>query len=262
MVRLGGVAFAPYIPIFEGIRNHFLRHDIDLDWVLYRDWDALVDAFVSGEVDLAWNGPLAYVKIKHRLSTPCQVVAMRDTDVDFATQFITHPNSDITTVEDLKGRSFAFASRGSVHASLLAHYFLKQSGIDPRRDLQASTFFEEREPDAKVSDEEDVIQRVANREYDAGSVCKKTMDELKEKGALPEVRIFWSSPGYSHCCFSAQSDLDPALSRRITDAFVTMSDQDPDGKAVLDGEHCSYFIPGMTEGWEFLEDAAVKEGLI
>ena len=135
MVRLGGVAFAAYIPIFEGIRNHFLRHDIDLDWVLYRDWDALVDAFVNGEVDLAWNGPLAYVKIKHRLTTPCQVVAMRDTGVDFATQFITHPNSDITTVEDLKSSTFAFASRGSVHAGLLAHYFLKQSGIDPRRDL-------------------------------------------------------------------------------------------------------------------------------
>jgi len=262
MVRLGGVAFASYIPIFEGIRNHFLRHDIDLDWILYRDWDALVDGFVNGEVDLAWNGPLAYVKIKHRLTTPCQIVAMRDTDVDFATQFITHPNSDITTVEDLKDRTFAFASRGSVHASLLAHYFLKESGIDPGRDLQVSSFFEERKADAKVSDELDVIQRVANREFDAGSVCKRTIEELKEKGTLPEVRIFWSSPGYSHCCFSAQSHLDPDLSRRITDAFVTISDQNADGKAVLDGEHCSYFVPGMTEGWEFLEDAAVKEGLI
>ena len=49
MVRLGGVAYASYIPIFQGIRNHFLRHDIDLDWILYPDWDALVDAFVNGE---------------------------------------------------------------------------------------------------------------------------------------------------------------------------------------------------------------------
>ena len=262
MVRLGGVAFASYIPIFEGIRNHFLQHDIDLDWVLYRDWDALVDAFVDGEVDLAWNGPLAYVKIKHRLTTPCQVLAMRDIDVDFATQFITRPDSEITTVEDLKGKSFAFASRGSVHASLLAHYFLKQSGIDPRRDLRVSSFFEERDANAKVSDELDVIQRVAAGEYDAGSVCKRTLDVLRENGASPEVRVFWSSPGYSHCCFSAQSDLDPDLSRRITDAFVTISDQNADGKAVLDGEHCSYFVPGMNEGWEFFEEAAEKEGLI
>ena len=82
MVRLGGVAHPPYIQVFEGIRKHFLRHDIELDWVMYRDWDALVDGFVSGEVDLAWNGPLAYVKIKNRLGEkPPLVVAMRDTDV-------------------------------------------------------------------------------------------------------------------------------------------------------------------------------------
>lgn len=262
MVRLGGVAFAGYIPIFQGIRNHFLEHDIDLDWVLYRDWDALVDAFVSGEVDLAWNGPLAYVKIRHRLAAPCQVVAMRDTDVDFATQFITRSDSDITTMEDLHDRTFAFASRGSVHAGLLAHYFLKQSGINPSRDLQVSSFFEERASDARVSDEADVIQRVANGEFDAGSVCKRTLDDLREKGGLPEVRVFWSSPAYSHCCFSAQGDMDPGLARKITDAFVTISDQDADGKAVLDGEHCSYFVPGMTEGWDFLEQAAAAEGII
>ena len=38
-------------------------------------WDALVEAFVNKEVDLAWNGPLAYLKIKRRLNDTCQVVA-------------------------------------------------------------------------------------------------------------------------------------------------------------------------------------------
>ena len=35
---------------------------------------------VKREIDLAWNAPLAYVKIKRRLQNPCQVVAMRDVD--------------------------------------------------------------------------------------------------------------------------------------------------------------------------------------
>ena len=39
-------------------------------------WDALVEAFVNKEVDLAWNGHLAYLKIKRRLNDTCQVVAM------------------------------------------------------------------------------------------------------------------------------------------------------------------------------------------
>lgn len=261
MVRLGGLAYPPYIQVFEGIRKHFLRHDIELDWVMYRDWDSLVDGFVSGEVDLTWNGPLAYVKIKNRLGKPCLVVAMRDTDIDFSTRFITHTDSGIITLEDLKGRTFAFPSRGSVHASLLAHYFLKQSGINPRRDLATCSFYEERDAISKF-DEEDVVRRVANKEFDAGAVCQRALDDLIAKGNSNQVRVFWSSPNYSHCCFSAQGDMDRDLARKITDAFTSISDQDADGKAVLDGEHCSYFVPGIEEGWDFLQNAALEEGII
>ena len=98
MVRLGGAASPTYISVFRGLKVHFLRHGIELDWVLYSDYDALVEAFVRREIDLAWNAPLAYVKIKRRLHDPCQVVAMRDIDVNLVTAFITQPHSAIRTV--------------------------------------------------------------------------------------------------------------------------------------------------------------------
>src|SRR2546425_356973 len=82
MLRIGAVAYAPYVvTIFEGLKRHFHREGVELDWVLYSNYDALVTAFVTGEVDLAWNGPLAYVKIRRALAEPCRVVAMRDIDV-------------------------------------------------------------------------------------------------------------------------------------------------------------------------------------
>ena len=107
MVRLGGAASPAYISVFRGLQTHFRQHGIDLDWVLYADYDALVEAFVKHEIDLAWNAPLAYVKIKRRLNDPCQVVAMRDVDINFTTHFITHATSGITTVQDLKGKRVA-----------------------------------------------------------------------------------------------------------------------------------------------------------
>ena len=131
MIRLGGAASPAYIEVFRGLQDYFRRQGIDLDWVLYSDYDALVDAFVNKEIDLAWNGPLAYVKIKRRLNAPCKVVAMRDIDVNYTTHFVTHPDSGIATVEDLMGKRFAFGSRGSIEAGVLAYHFLKESGIDP-----------------------------------------------------------------------------------------------------------------------------------
>jgi len=42
MVRIGGAASPSYVGIFRGLQAHFLRHGIELDWVIYSNYDALV----------------------------------------------------------------------------------------------------------------------------------------------------------------------------------------------------------------------------
>ena len=263
MVRLGGAASPAYISVFRGLQTHFRRHGIELDWVLYADYDALVEAFVKREIDLAWNAPLAYVKIKRRLQDPCQVVAMRDVDINFTTHFITHATSGITTVQDLKGKRVALGSRGSMQAGLLPYYFLQQLGLNPAHDLAVCSFYDERQGTAR-SDERDVVERVGRKEYDAGAVSQRTIEALQAEGTLApdNLRIIWSSPGYSHCCFTAHSDMDQELVQKITQAFVAIDAQDPAGKAVLDGEGCKAFVPGITTGWESLEKAAEQAGIL
>jgi phosphonate transport system substrate-binding protein len=263
MVRLGGTATDSHLAAFRGLETHFKRLGIDLDWVLYSDDEAVVDAFVAGEIDMAWNGPLNYVKIKNQLADPCRVVAMRDVDFDFITHFITQPSSNILTIEDLIGKRFAFGSRGSVEAGLLAHYFLNQSGINPGRDLGTCTFFEERQSSTSF-DQMDVIEQVLSGEYDAGAVSGRTLSTLVERGTVPAdaVRVFWSSPGYSHCCFTAQGDMEPRLFQQLEEAFVSVDGGNPEGKAIFEAEACDSLQPGISEGWELLEKAAQEQGLL
>jgi ABC-type phosphate/phosphonate transport system substrate-binding protein len=182
---------------------------------------------------------------------------MRDVDVNFTTHFITHAGSDITTVQDLKGKRVALGSRGSMQAGLLPYYFLQQMGLDPARDLAVCSFYDERNSNTHL-DEHDVAERVSRHEYDAGAVSRRTIEALHAEGSLaPDgLRIIWSSPGYSHCCFTAHSDMEPALVQKITQAFVSIDAQDPAGKTVLEGEACKAFVPGITTGWETLEKAA------
>jgi phosphonate transport system substrate-binding protein len=263
MVRLGGTASVSHMQVFQGLETLFRRRGIDLEWVLYSDYDIMVDAFVKGEIDLAWNGPLSYVKIKLQAGDDCRVIAMRDVDVNFTTHFITRNGSGILTVEDLKDRSFAFGQRSSVQAGLLAYSFLKDSGIDPRKDLSVNSFYDDRQSDTK-SDERDVVERVSSGEFDAGAVSQRAMETMAEDGVLPrdDIRIFWSSPGYSHCCFTSQRNLDPTLAAEIESAFLSVTADDPVGKAVLDGEACDHFVPGMEEGWDLIKKAARAEGLV
>ena len=286
MVRLGGSATIPHMKAFQGLEALFRRRGIEMDWVLYSDYDAMIDDFVEGRIDLAWNGPLGYVKIKrlllqrgssaaapapHRagdpsLHAPCQVIAMRDVDFDCVTCFIAGQDSGILTVEDLRDKSFAVGSRSS-EQPVLAFHFLRQLGIDPRKGLAEVSFYEDRQtPDLglSLSAERDVIARVSKGEYAAGAVTRRTLEALRESGdpSGQAVRVLWSSPGYSHCCFTAQRGLDPVLTNELTEAFLAVDYGDPLGKEVLDAEGCRSFAPGITEGWEMLEEAAIAEGLV
>ena len=58
MVRLGGAASPTYISVFRGLQAHFRRHGIELDWVLYADYDALVEA--SSSTKSIWRGMLLW----------------------------------------------------------------------------------------------------------------------------------------------------------------------------------------------------------
>ena len=263
MVRLGGSASASHLAAFQGLEAHFERKGIDIEYVLYSDEYAVVDAFVQGEIDLAWNGPLNYLRIRTRLDQPCQVIAMRDVDFDFVTHFITQPDSEIATVEDLIGKKFAFGDRGSVETGLLAYYFLNEAGIDPKNDLASFSFFQDRQSGFSW-DQRDVAEQVASRQCDAGAVSRRALEEMNDRGLLPSdsIRVFWSSPGYSHCCFTAQRDMDPALYRQLEEAFVTVDSKDPIGKAILEAEACDSLAPGILEGWDILEKAATQQGLL
>ncbi|MEE3013527.1 MAG: PhnD/SsuA/transferrin family substrate-binding protein [Chloroflexota bacterium] len=263
MVRLGGTASSSHMVVFQGLEKLFRKRGIDLDWVLYSGYDSMVDAFVRGEIDLAWNGPLSHVKMRKLAADGCKVIAMRDVDINFTTHFIARFDSGIETLEDLKDKSFAFGNRSSVQAGLLAYSFLKDSGIDPRKDLAANSFCDDRESQGK-SDERDVVDRVASGEFDAGAVSQRAMETMAEDGTLPRdnIRIFWSSPGYSHCCFTSKKDLDPTLASEIESAFLSVTSDDPIGKQVLEGEACDHFVRGNDEGWDIIEKAAEAEGLL
>src|SRR5271170_7112641 len=58
VIRIGAVAYAPgAVTIFEGIRRYFDRNGMPVDYVLYSNYDALVEALHKGHVDIAWNTP-------------------------------------------------------------------------------------------------------------------------------------------------------------------------------------------------------------
>lgn len=260
VVKLGIVAYAPkVVTIWEGIKEYLRGQGFNADWILYSNYPALVEALVAGHVDIAWNTPLAYLQAKEKLSGQCQILAMRDTDVDFTTVFISQADSPIRSLSDLKGKRFALASRDSSHAAILPLYFLHQNGIHPDKDLTVFRFDTDvgKHGDTGTSEEE-VVRAVLNREADAGALGKATWDAYVAAGRIDpqKVRIFWTSPGYCHCNFTARADFPAELAQRFTQAILAMDYQQPEQKRIMDLEGLTRWVPGRTEGYRELEEAA------
>ncbi len=257
-LRIGAVAYAPkVVTIWEGMREFLHSRGLQTEYVLYSSYPALVDALAAGHIDIAWNTPLAYLQARERLGGQCLVLGMRDSDVNFTTVFITRTDSPIHSLNDLKGKRFALASRDSSHAAILPVHFLRAGGLDPERDLKFLRFDTDigKHGDTGTS-EQDVVRAVSEGSADAGAIGGATWKGSVAGGSIAELRIFWTSHGYSHCNFTARAGLAPSLAERFTKAIQAMDYNDPRRKQVMNLEGLTRWLPGSTAGYDELEREA------
>src|SRR5271154_473173 len=139
VLRIGAVAYDPkVVTIWEGFKTYFHSRGVEIDYVLYSTYDAQVDANLSGEVDVAWNSPLAWVKSQILSGGGCVPIAMRDSDRDLTTKIIVRKDSELKSLADLKGKKVAVGASDSPQATLIPLGMIADSGIDPARDCRVS----------------------------------------------------------------------------------------------------------------------------
>src|SRR5580658_9914375 len=135
-LRIGAVAYDPkVVSIWEGFKPYFAKHGAEIDYVLYSTYDAQVDANLSGEVDVAWNSPLAWVKSQILSAGACRAIAMRDSDRDLTTKIIARSSSALADVTDLRGKTVAVGASDSPQATLIPLGMIADLGLDPLRDF-------------------------------------------------------------------------------------------------------------------------------
>src|SRR6185369_15300871 len=95
-IFVGAVAYDPKaVTIWESIRDLFRDKANPLDYVLYSNYEALVDALFARHVDIAWNTPVAWVKARRRSKGEAVALCMRDTDQGFTSKLVARAGSGI-----------------------------------------------------------------------------------------------------------------------------------------------------------------------
>jgi phosphonate transport system substrate-binding protein len=259
---LGAVAYAPkVVTIWEGFRDYFRKQGMELDYVLYSNYEAQVDALFSGTLDTAWNSPLAWirsVRMGQARGTPVFAGPMRDTDQDLSSVLIVRKDSHIQTAQDLKGKSIGFGAIDSPQARLIPLDFLNQAGLVKDRDFKSKLFDElAGKHGDHIGGERSAARAVLNGELDAAWMIDGNFLAFSQEGTLPagETRIVARTGLYDHCIFTMASEASRGDCARFTEILLGMKWADPAVRPLLELEGLKEWRNPRTHGFELLNRA-------
>ena len=215
---------------------------------------AVVESLGTGKLDMAWLGGFTYVQAKIRTNGTANPIVQRAEDAVFISRFITS-NPEVKTLQDLKGKTFAFGAPSSTSGSLMPRYFLQQDGLNPEKDFKNVAF---------SGAHDATVAFVAAGRADAGVLNASVWDKLVETGKVDtnKVRVFATTPEYYDYNWTVRGDLDPATTKKLTDAFLKLDPANPEHKAIMDLQRASKFIPSKAANYEGIEAAAKSAGLL
>lgn len=266
---MGAVAYAPkVVTIWEGFKTWFGERGLDFDFILYSNYERQVEAQFSGEIHVAWNSPLAWVRaerIARARGLKVEAVAMRDTDQDLSSVLVVRTAdgaADLAGLAGLAGRRVGFGAIDSPQATLIPLDHLRQAGLLAGRDYTARRFdvLGGKHGDHIGGEREAAIALMAG-EIDAAWMIDGNYQAFANEGVLPSgaTRVLARSGLFDHCNFTVSPGAPAAQIALFRDLLFSMSWDDPAVRPLLELEGLRAWRPGRTSGYALLDRAVDDE---
>jgi phosphonate transport system substrate-binding protein len=140
---LGAVVYCEYIQsIWKGMMRHFGRQGLEVDFVLFTNYERQSEALRRGVIDVAWSGPLAHARLVRQTGGFLLPLGMRDSDRDFRSLVVVRVDSGIAAaaaaaerggkagLKALEGRRVAAGTVDSPQGYLMPLQALVAAGVD------------------------------------------------------------------------------------------------------------------------------------
>ena len=269
ILLLGAVAYDPkVVTIWDGFQAYFQKLGLELDYILYSNYERQVEAEFAGHIDVAWNSPLAWIQ-SERIATAtgrkAEAIAMRDTDCDLTSIILVRSDGPIRGISDLKGRRVAVGADDSPQATLIPLSFLSREGVEPGRDFEVLRFEKLRGKHGDhVGGERDAARALVRGDAEAACMIDGNHLLFSQEGVLPPgvTRVLATTPKYDHCNFTVLEGAPRELIEQFRGLLLGMSYADPAVRPLLDLEGLKQWRPGRTEGYALLNEAVDRFGSV
>ena len=228
--------------------------DMKVEFIPVTDYPASVEGLINNKLDMVWFGGFTFVQANIRSGGKIVPIVQREEDEKFRSVFIT-TNKSINKLEDLKGKTFTFGSESSTSGHLMPRSYLLAAKINPDADMKRIAF---------SGAHDATVAAVAGGKVDAGALNISVWEKLVAQGKVDPnaVRVFYTTPTYYDYNWSVRSDMNPALRKKLIDAFLALNANDPEGKQVLEVQRATRFIPTKAENYAAIKAAGENAGLL
>lgn len=194
-----------------------------------------IEEISRGSVDIAYLTPVAYLRAREAGAQLVVKTVTQNKD-SFNLMIVVREDSPIRTVEDLRGKRFAFGDR----AAILQRAVVVGAGI-PLEAFGEHLF---------IGHYDNIVRGVMNGDFDAG-ILKDTMAyDWQGKG----IRILYTSPDLPPYNFSASRAVDADLVARLRDAFLALDPNNPAHLPVIHAVDVEYqgFAAGSDADYDIV----------
>jgi ABC-type phosphate/phosphonate transport system substrate-binding protein len=254
---LGAVAYdAKVVPIWEGFKTYFEASGLPFDFVLYSNYERQVEAHLRGEVDVAWNSPLAWLETERaakRRGRSAEAIAMRDTDCDLTSVVLVRADGPLRAASDLRGKRIGVGAFDSPQATLIPLVVLAEAGVEGevvRHDALLGKHGDH------IGGERDAVKALLAGTVDAACVIDGNRLAFTREGLFGQntLRVVLQTAPYDHCNFTILDGTTPAIAK-FRELLLAMSYDDPQIRPLLDMEGLTAWKPGRTTGYALLARA-------
>jgi len=245
---------------FAPLTEHLSRElGVAVEYVPSRDYQASVEMFRAGDIQLAWFGGLTGVQA--RAAVPgASAIAQGEVDPQYYSYFIAHRETGLEMGDSfpagMADYAFTFGSESSTSGRLMPEFFIKEN-----TGKQPSEFFTKGFSFSGSHDK--TVAMVESGRFPCGVVNYKVYDKRVAEGKTdPEVcRVIWKTPVYADYNFTAHPDLELLFGTDFTDKLQTVLTEISDEK-LLSALPRKKLIPATDEEFEGIAKVARQLGML
>lgn len=237
---------------------------VPVDYEPVTDYNAAVNLFRSGDLDMVWFGGLTGVQARLQVDG-AEAILQRGIDEEFRSVFIAHRDSGIEPFEAteelsvMAGKRFTFGSESSTSGRLMPQFFLGEAGVTPD-DFQGQPGFS--------GSHDATIELVEAGTFEAGALNEQVWVARVQDGEVDTdaVTAVFRTPAYHDYHWVVRPELldreGGAFVEQVVQAFMELDSSEETEAQILELFGAEEFIETSNENYARIEQIGRANGLI